>query len=308
MCDPHGKLLSKNNVIVPFEDEGRQNLEFLLTKNDCSMFLLASHNKKRPNNLILGRTFDRHILDMVELGITRFRSSSKDYAGVPKKRIGSKPMLLFVGHLWHEKNSQYGRIQNLFLDLYRGDPVNSLIVSGLDHIIVFTIADPPQSAGGGVDSSAPVIHQRTYHVKLIKQQQQQQKQSAADGDGADTKVPAQLLVPCGPDFDFKIRRTQYAAPDLWKAAMKQPKAAKLQLKKKAKNQSTNIFGETVGRLHLEKQDIDSMQGRRSKALRIAGKIAADKEKMAAEDDLANEKEEMGKEFKQTHGFDQDEMN
>ena len=59
---PHAKLLGKNNMIIPFADEGQQSLEFLTTKNDCSTFAMASHNKKRPNNLILGRTFDRRVL------------------------------------------------------------------------------------------------------------------------------------------------------------------------------------------------------------------------------------------------------
>jgi ribosome production factor 2 len=93
---PNSKLLSKNNVIQAFDDEGQNSLEFLMTKNDCSMFALASHNKKRPNNLCIGRMFDRHILDIVELGVERYKSLM-DYKGCPKKRVGSKPMMLFVG-------------------------------------------------------------------------------------------------------------------------------------------------------------------------------------------------------------------
>ena len=97
MQAPNAKLLTKKNAIVAFETEGQQSLEFLSTKNDCSLFALASTNKKRPNNLVLGRTFDHQILDMVEVGVLRFKSIH-DYGGsVPKKRIGSKPMMLFLG-------------------------------------------------------------------------------------------------------------------------------------------------------------------------------------------------------------------
>lgn len=155
---PHCKLLSKNNAVVAFDTEGQQSLEFLCTKNDCSLAVLASTNKKRPNNLVIARTFDRQLLDMVELGILRYKSLN-DYGGnVPKKRIGSKPMMLFVGDLW-EHDGNCSKLQNIFIDLYKGDPVNKLMISGLDHIIVFTAALSPDDK--------PIIFQRTYFCKLV---------------------------------------------------------------------------------------------------------------------------------------------
>jgi ribosome production factor 2 len=48
---PLSKVLSKKNDILPFEDIN--SLEFLSQKNDCSLFTLGSHTKKRPNNLII---------------------------------------------------------------------------------------------------------------------------------------------------------------------------------------------------------------------------------------------------------------
>ena len=82
--------------------------------------------------------------------------------------------------------------------------------------------------------------------------------------------------------------------------MKQPKQAK---SGKQRNKSTNIFGETIGRLHIQPQDIDKMQGKRSKALKIAGKEEAQQEKMAIEEELEREKQELRKEFKQAFGFE-----
>lgn len=38
------------------------------------MFCFVSNSKKRPNNLIIGRTFDKKILDMVELNLIEFKS------------------------------------------------------------------------------------------------------------------------------------------------------------------------------------------------------------------------------------------
>lgn len=254
------------------------SLEFLCTKNDCSLFAMASHNKKRPNNLLLGRTFDRRILDAVEVAVTRYKSLS-DYRSAPKKRVASKPLLLFNGDVWH-LDAEGERLRNLFVDFFRGEEVERMSLSGIDHIMVFTAVDVP-----GVGQ---MFHMRTYFVKLKK-----------DPRGGTTPVP--YLMPCGPDMDFKIRRKQFAASDLWKAAMKQPKETKV---KKVKNQTTNLFGETIGRLHIESQDIDKRQGKKSKALRIAGKIDAEMEKKAIEEELEREKGEMGKEFEETYGFEE----
>mmetsp|Transcript_27973 Transcript_27973/g.63046 ORF Transcript_27973/g.63046 Transcript_27973/m.63046 type:complete len:348 (+) Transcript_27973:164-1207(+) len=279
---PHAKLLSKNNLIVPFDDAGQQSLEFLTTKNDATVFAMASHNKKRPNNLVLGRTFDRRVLDMVEIGILQYRSLSA-FGGLPKKRLGSKPLLQFVGDLW-SSDVNLKRLQNLMIDFYRGDPVDSLVLSGLDHVIVFTAVEA--SVGG--QEAFPMIHQRTYYMKLKR-----------DPQGGVAPVP--YLTPSGPDMDFKIRRTQFASPDLWKLAMKQPQGIKA---KKKKNQTTNVFGETIGRLHLDKQDIDNRSGKKSKALRLAEKIEKEEENAALEAELGQEEDEMNQEFEQAFGHSQ----
>jgi ribosome production factor 2 len=43
-------------------------------KADTSLFLFGSHSKKRPNNIVLGRTYEHKVLDMAELGITKLDS------------------------------------------------------------------------------------------------------------------------------------------------------------------------------------------------------------------------------------------
>ncbi len=281
MQAPHCKLLAKKNAVVAFDTDGQHSLEFLTTKNDCALFALASTNKKRPNNLVLGRTFDHQVLDMVEVGILRYKSI-EDYGGsVPKKRIGSKPMMMFLGDLW-QQDSSCQKMQNLLLDFYRGDIVDKVVISGLDHLMMFVVSQHPKT-------NQLVVHQHTYFMKLKK-----------DPDNPTSNIPVPLLIPCGPDMTMAIRRTQFAAPDLWKASIKQPQAIK---KKKVKNHTTNIFGETIGRLHLEKQDVDKMGGRKVKALRRAEKAAAQEEREALEAELGREKDSMGQEFKQTYGFE-----
>lgn len=281
---PYSKMLTKNNLIVPFEYEGQQSLEFLTTKNDCSLFALASHNKKRPNNLTIGRTFDRRILDVAELGVVRYKSLS-DYGGVPKKRVGSKPMMLFVGDRWHI-DPKYGRLQNLLIDFHRGDVINKMVLSGLDHLIMFTLVEDPDRVNDDSALNSPIIHQRTYYCKLKK-----------NPNGG--RTPAPYLTPSGPDMDFVIRRTEFATPEIWELANKQPTTNKA---KKVKNKTTNLFGETVGRLHLERQDIDNMGGKKAKALRKVDKDEKAREKLEQEEELGKEMNEMSAGFKQAYGF------
>lgn len=242
---------------------------------------MASTNKKRPNNLVIGRTYDRRVLDVVELGVTYYKSVG-DRASAPKKRPGSKPLLHFAGDAWHA-DPDLRRTQNLLIDALRGDPVESLVLKGLDHVISFVVG-----SGGG--DATTTIHMRTYFCKLKKH-----PTGASD-------APVPYLVSCGPDADLRVRRTQLAAPDVWRAALKQPKAARPTARGKRKNRATNLFGETVGRLHLEKQDLERMGGRKSKALRIAHRTEKEEEERRLEEDLKREKTEDGEDFRRTFGF------
>ena len=132
MKAPDVKMLTKKNDIQPFTDA--TSLEFLMVKNDCSLFSLASHTKKRPNNLTLGRSFDGQLLDMVELGVNEYKSLTF-YKGAPKKRVGSKPMFLFQGAEW-ETDDDIKKLKNLILDWFRGEPVESLMMKVRSSILL----------------------------------------------------------------------------------------------------------------------------------------------------------------------------
>lgn len=64
---PDAISFSKSNSIHPFEDS--TSLAFWSKKNDASLFAVGMHSKKRPNNLVLARTFDNEVMDMMELGV-----------------------------------------------------------------------------------------------------------------------------------------------------------------------------------------------------------------------------------------------
>lgn len=88
-----------------------------MEKNECALFCFASHSKKRPHNLILGRTYDKHLLDMIEFGCASVQGL-ESFKEAEKKRYGSKPCLVFVGEGWHQ-DATLERVQNLFMGRLR---------------------------------------------------------------------------------------------------------------------------------------------------------------------------------------------
>jgi ribosome production factor 2 len=71
--DDKSKLfLKKTHDIHPFDDQAP--LEVMAQRQDCSLFCFGNNQKKRPNNLVLGRTFDGRVLDMFEFGVENFKA------------------------------------------------------------------------------------------------------------------------------------------------------------------------------------------------------------------------------------------
>lgn len=82
------------NAFRPFEDI--TTLEFYSSKSDASLFAFGTHTKKRPDTLVLGRMFNHHLLDMVELGVTNYKGLS-DFPEAEKNAVGSKPCFVLDG-------------------------------------------------------------------------------------------------------------------------------------------------------------------------------------------------------------------
>lgn len=228
---PNAVLYKKKNITRPFEDQ--TSMEFFSKKSDCSLFLFGSHNKKRPNNFIFGRMFDYHVLDMIELGVEKFVALSEIKNS--KCPEGTKPMLVFAGDTF-EVTEDYRRLKSLLIDFFRGPTVPNIRLAGLEHVLHFTAMDGK-------------IFMRSYKVLLKK---------------SGCRTPRIELEEIGPSFDFTVRRTHLASDDLYKLAMKRPKALKA---KKKKNISRDTFGTTYGRIHMQKQDLGKMQTRKVKGLK-----------------------------------------
>lgn len=65
-------------------------MEMHCARNNCSLFALGSHQKKRPHNLVLGRLFDFRLYDMVEFGVAGYRSVQSFGGGAAQAQLGNK--------------------------------------------------------------------------------------------------------------------------------------------------------------------------------------------------------------------------
>jgi len=64
-----------------------------MERNNASLFMLVSNSKKRPNNVILGRTFENSMLDMAEVSLTNFKPLKLDTS--IDITPGGRPVVLF---------------------------------------------------------------------------------------------------------------------------------------------------------------------------------------------------------------------
>lgn len=73
------------------------------------------------------------------------------------------------------------------------------------------------------------------------------------------------LEEIGPSVNMKLRKIKLANESLYKNACKQPRQL---LDKKEKNIETNMLGEKRGRLHMTKQNLNTMALRKYKVIEL----------------------------------------
>ena len=215
---PNSVLLSKKNAFRPFEDA--TGIEFLTSKSACGLFAFASHSKKRPNNLVLGRIYDDHILDMFEFGVQGVKLLS-DFKN-SKISMATKPLLLFAGEVF-DSQPEYIRLKNFLTDFFSGHATDGIRLAGIESVISIVAIENK-------------IFLKHYRAILLK---------------SGTTTPRVELEEIGPSFELMPRRRQLASDDLFKRSLKQA----YQLKpKKPKNVSVSKLGTTYGRVHVGTQD------------------------------------------------------
>lgn len=242
---PDMKRFSQKNDIRPFENA--ESLEFLSDKNDTSLMVLGTHNKKRPNNLTFIRTFSYRIFDMIELRMESFKFL-KDF----RKQtfmVGMKPLFTFNGPLF-DTHPTYMHLKSLFLDFFRGEVIDLLDVAGLQHVISISAGELDTDENNEFPTALPAVYFRVYLLKTYHSNT--------------PKTPRVELEEIGPRFDFRIGRVQEPDADMLKEALKTPKQLNPKTKK---NVETDIMGDQLGRVHVGKQDLGKLQTRKMKGLK-----------------------------------------
>ncbi|KAL1236075.1 Ribosome production factor [Trichinella pseudospiralis] len=189
--------------------------------------------KKRPNNLILGRTYDFNVLDMFEFAIESFASIyAFKNCYVP---LSTKPCLVFHGEEF-QNDLVYSRLKSLLIDFFRGPTVKKLRLQGFEYTLSFTVFNDQ-------------ILMRAYK-NLLKR--------------SGSKIPLIKLKPAGPSMNLVLRRYKLASDDLFRLACKIPKSV---IPRKKKNIEHDVFGTKHGRVHMQRQDLGELKQRKMKALK-----------------------------------------
>ncbi|CAG9316838.1 unnamed protein product [Blepharisma stoltei] len=184
---PSSALFSKkHNEARPFENP--ENFQKFLSQNHVCLFALGSNSKKRPNNLIIGRTYEEELLDIVEFEVEDFTSANQFKVPI---ELGVKPLFLFQGDLF-ETDSIYTRIKNLFLDFFSGRPIDKVDARGCEQLIAISATQDGK------------IYFKQYHIARTEPRLQE----------------------AGPSIVFKLRRHKLADESKFKQACKEPKLRK----------------------------------------------------------------------------------
>ncbi|GFP56369.1 hypothetical protein ACSS6W_006635 [Trichoderma asperelloides] len=260
MRQPLSKKFTKKNPIHPFEDAA--SIEFFSEKNDASLFVFGSTQKKRPHALTFIRTFGHKVLDMLELYLDQESYRSITQFKTKKFAIGMRPMVLFAGSAFESPvPNEYTLAKSFFMDFFRGETSDKIDVEGLQYIVSIAAED---TAGEG--DAKPAIHLRVYLISTKRSGQ---------------KLPRVEVEEIGPRMDLRVGRMKEADEAMLKEAMRKARGTE---EKTKKNVSMDSMGDKLGRVHLGKQDLSQLQTRKMKGLKRSHDDAAETEDIVEVDD------------------------
>ncbi|KUI67983.1 hypothetical protein VM1G_02788 [Cytospora mali] len=248
---PLAKKFTKKNPIHPFEDA--TSLEFFSEKNDASLMVFGSSSKKRPHCLTIVRTFGHKVLDMLEFYLDAESFRRLDQFKGKKPTVGLRPMIVFAGTAFESTvANEYTMAKSMLTDFFAGERnngANKIDVEGLQYVIVATAEEGSTGATGLGDGSKPAIHLRAYLIRTKRSGQ---------------RLPRVEVEEMGPRMDFRVGRMREPEEAMMKEALKKGKTSEERTKK---NISMDVMGDKLGRIHMGKQDMASLQTRKMKGLK-----------------------------------------
>jgi len=125
----------KHDIENPYDQP--QDIIRRCEKNDTSMYMLISHQKKRQNAVIFTRLFDFNVLDTYEFLIKTIDNNSNLLNINLSPHM--KPVLIFEGSEFNN-DALFKGIKSYFTDFFKGDPEKQYIsINNIDICLVFSI-------------------------------------------------------------------------------------------------------------------------------------------------------------------------
>lgn len=252
-------LLQKPNNILPFEDTSY--IEHVAEQYDCGFVCFGSHNKKRPNNMIIHRMYNHQVLDMIELGVDNCMTM-QEFKTKTMIETGQQPILIFQGDPF-DLSEKHIKFKNMMIDFFRIKHLKNLNIIAAQRIISFT----------ATSNEGNIILQQ-FQAGVIN-----------EGLAGDEKIDIEEI---GPRMSMTIRRVKHADNDMWKSATKILRSKK-QIMMKKQNISTNVLGQKVGKAYIQHQDLGTLALAKLKRKKKVEKIQPDKkEKMDIDNESVDE--------------------
>lgn len=126
-------FLRTSQEVHPFDDVGP--IEKMADKQQSALFVCGTHQKKRPDNLIFGRLFASHILDMFEFGVTEYEPVQSFKPVDVNSMI--KPVLVFQGEQF-DFVTKHRRFKNYLIDFFKLADYDEANIAELKRVMVFT--------------------------------------------------------------------------------------------------------------------------------------------------------------------------
>lgn len=279
--------------IQPFDDDSQ--LEFLSRAKEMSLFAAASHTKKRPNTVTIGRMFDYHVLDMVELVLdpAGYRSVGS-FPSTFKPQVGNKPCFVFTGDAF-ENDDDFKNIKSILVDFFHGENTDYVDLEGVSHIMsfmalpdrtirmaVYAIVSPTDDDAGdskGAQASADSDAEGAEGETDDEEEEEEpvdveEKEDDEDDEDVPKDDPMRGLTlrEIGPRVRMTVNRVRFASDTLAFEARQVPKQL---VGKRQKNVDKRHILGTTGTLFPKKQDMGKIarKVKLPKALRAPKKRA-----------------------------------